>query len=274
MSTNKKELTPVEKKNIWALWRRSGLFMGSMNPVKRQNQGYCYSMIPIINQIYKNDEPGRIEALKRSNEFINTHACPAGFILGLNYALEKEKAEKGTVDGDVIRNIKTSLMGPFAGIGDSIFFMTSRVIAAGIGIGLASQGSVLGALLFIIIYGGSFMALKYPLIKTGYIVGTSFIQDLFQKGLVKSLTKAAGIVGLLMVGCMAATLIRVSTPLVININDAKTPLQNLFDGIMPSLLPLITLFGVYKLLKKKFSVISIVFMIIGFCIVMSLIGLL
>jgi mannose/fructose/N-acetylgalactosamine-specific phosphotransferase system component IID len=272
VTKKKKELTPEEKKNIRSLWWRSGMVMSSTSPYKRQGQGYCFSMIPIINQLYKNDEKGRIDALCRAQEFINTHFCSLGFILGLNYALEKEKVEKGTIGGDVIRNVRATLMGPLAGIGDSIFFTTIRVIAAGIAISFSNQGSILGMLLFILIYGGSFMLLKYPLVKQGYLLGTNFLEDLFQKGIIKSITKGANILGLIMVGCMSASLIIVSTKLTFDINGAKTQLQTLFDGIMPGLLPLLTLLAVWFFLKKKISIVKITFGILFFCIIMAFLG--
>jgi mannose/fructose/N-acetylgalactosamine-specific phosphotransferase system component IID len=272
VTKKKKDLTPEEKKNIRTLWWRSGMVMSSTAPHKRQGQGYCFSMIPIINQLYKDDEKGRIDALLRAQEFINTHFCSLGFILGLNYALEKEKVEKSAVDGDIIRNVKASLMGPLAGIGDSIFFTTIRVIAAGIAISFSNQGSILGMLLFILIYGGSFMLVKYPLVKQGYLLGTNFLEDLFQKGIIKSITKAANILGLLMVGCMSASLINVSTRLTFDISGAKTQLQTLFDGIMPGLLSLGTLLGVWFLLKKKISIVKITFGILFFCIIMAFLG--
>ena len=43
--------------------------------------------------------------------------------------------------------IKTSLMGPFAGIGDSFFQGTIRIITFGIGLSFAQQGSILGPIL-------------------------------------------------------------------------------------------------------------------------------
>jgi mannose/fructose/N-acetylgalactosamine-specific phosphotransferase system component IID len=269
VAKRKKDLTPEERKNIRTLWWRSGMVMSSTAPHKRQGQGYCFSMIPIINQLYKDDEKGRIDALLRAQEFINTHFCSLGFILGLNYALEKEKVEKGAVSSDIIRNVKASLMGPLAGIGDSIFFTTIRVIAAGIAISFSNQGSILGMLLFTLIYGGSFMLVKYPLVKQGYLLGTNFLEDLFQKGIIKSITKAANILGLLMVGCMSASLINVSTRLTFDIGGAKTQLQTLFDGIMPGLLSLCTLLGVWFFLKKKISIVKITFGILFFCIIMA-----
>jgi mannose/fructose/N-acetylgalactosamine-specific phosphotransferase system component IID len=265
-------LTPSEKKNLRRIWWRSGVMMGSMNAIKKQGQGYCYSMIPIINELYKDKPLERIDALKRSNQFMNSHACTLGFIQGINYALEKEKAETGKIEGGVITNLKTSLMGPLAGVGDSIFFNTIRVIAAGIGISYASQGNILGALIFLLIYGGSFLSLKYYLIRLGYTLGTDYLGELFEKGWIKAISKCASILGLMMVGCMTANLISVSTPLVLKMGGASVKLQSLFDGIMPKGLSLLTLFVVYKLLKKGHSAVKVVFLIIGFCILMAALG--
>jgi mannose/fructose/N-acetylgalactosamine-specific phosphotransferase system component IID len=116
------------------------------------------------------------------------------------------------------------------------------------------------------------MLLKYPLVKQGYLLGTNFLEDLFRKGIIKSITKAANILGLLMVGCMSASLINVSTRLTFDIGGAKTQLQALFDGIMPGLLSLCTLLGVWFFLKKKISIVKITFGILFFCIIMAFLG--
>ena len=60
------------------------------------------------------------------------------------WAMEKEKKEKGSVDGETISSVKSALMGPTAGMFDNLFFNCLRIIAAGIGIGLAQQGNILG----------------------------------------------------------------------------------------------------------------------------------
>ena len=60
----------------------------------------------------------------------------------------EENAKAESFDTDSINNVKVGLMGPLSGIGDSFFWGTFRVIAAGIGIGLAQQGNILGALIY------------------------------------------------------------------------------------------------------------------------------
>ncbi|MGC3443915.1 PTS system mannose/fructose/sorbose family transporter subunit IID, partial [Enterococcus faecalis] len=67
------------------------------------------------------------------------------FIMGLVASMEKHNSEDENFDASSITAVKASLMGPLSGIGDSFFWGILRVIAAGIGISLASTGSPLGA---------------------------------------------------------------------------------------------------------------------------------
>jgi PTS system mannose-specific IID component len=87
--------------------------------------------------------------------------------------LEKQNKENPDFDPEVINSVKASLMGPTAGMFDSLFFNGIRVIAGGIGIGLGSTGNILGALLFILLYGVTQSIAKYYLLNAGYKYGTS-----------------------------------------------------------------------------------------------------
>ena len=110
--------------------------------VKMEANGFTTTMQPAIKSIYKDDPEGKKEAYLRHQNFFNTNAVPFAFIAGLSYALEKEKKEKGVIDGATINSIKVGLMGPTAGMFDSLFFNGLRIIAAGIGIGFNSQGNI------------------------------------------------------------------------------------------------------------------------------------
>ena len=66
--------------------------------------------------------------------------------------MEEEYAEKpDTFDPKMITSVKTALMGPLSGVGDSLFQGTVRIIAMSIGISLAQQGSILGPILAMLI---------------------------------------------------------------------------------------------------------------------------
>ena len=141
-----------EKKLIRKMFWRSGAMYASVNPVTMGGGGFCYSMIPFINHFYKDNEEKRREALTRHVKYFSTTIPMASFVMGIAGSMEKENSEKPDFDAGSINSIKLSLMGPLAGIGDSFFWGTLRIIAAGIGLSLAQQGSVLGASLFLIIF--------------------------------------------------------------------------------------------------------------------------
>ena len=163
-------------------------------------------------------------------------------------------------------------MGPTAGIGDAFFFNCLRVIAAGIGIGLCSQGNILGVLLFILIYGGSQIVGRYYLLRVGYSLGTSFIDSVFSSGLMDSLTKAASIVGLSMVGAMTATMVKVKLNWTINVGQTSVVVLDVIDSIMPGILSIVLVFVLMKLIKKGYRPISLVFGILVVSIVLAFLG--
>ena len=114
--------------------------------------GYMYTLLPVINRYYKTDKE-RAEALVRHTTWYNATMHMSNLIVGISAAMEKANAESdGNFDPNSITAVKTSLMGPISGIGDSLFWGILRVIAAGIGISLASTGSPLGAIVFLVLY--------------------------------------------------------------------------------------------------------------------------
>lgn len=271
MSTN--TLTKQEKKTMNQIFWRSGFIFASFNMVKMMGQGWGFAMIPAINEVYKDDEEARKKALLRNTEFFNCHACMLGFIMGLAYAMEKERASNPeAIEENTITSVKTALMGPLAGIGDSLFFNTIRIIAAGIGISLCAQGNILGSFIFILIYGGSFLVLKYVLIQTGYNMGANFIETAFKSGVINMITKAAATVGLIMVGAMVASMVNVNIALTLNMSGAELSLQSILDSIMPGLLSLVLIYFVVKLLRKGQKPAMIVLYLLIGCIALAAIG--
>ena len=250
--------TKEEKKILNKMFLLSGTVFASFTMVKMEGNSFCLSMSPAINELYKGDEEGRKAALKRHDNFFNTHAVMFNFILGLAYAMEKEKVTKGSVNDETIENIKVALMGPTAGIGDSFFFNVVRVIAAGIAIGLCSQGNFLGTLIFIALYGGLQGVAKYYLLRIGYSMGTTFIDSVFQSGLMTALTKSAAIVGLTMIGAMVAQMVNVGLAWTIKVGDTSVVVLDTVNAIMPGILSIGLLFLIVSLIKKGYKPITLV----------------
>lgn len=152
--------------------------------------------------------------------------------------------------GETIDAIKASLMGPTAGMFDSIFFNCLRVIGAGIAIGLCAQGNILGTLIFILLYGVSQSVLKYILLKLGYTLGTSFIDSVFNSGLMGIATRSASILGLIMVGAMTAVTVGFPLNWTINIGQTSVVVADLFNNIYPGILSVGLVLLMMKLIKK------------------------
>ncbi len=246
-------LTNEEKKDLRQIYVRSGMIFGAFNMIKMEGQGFGYAMNGVINRLYANDEENRKEALLRHTEFFNTHAATAGFIFGLVYAMEKQRSTTLELDSETISSIKVALMGPLAGIGDSLFYNTIRVIAASIAIGFAMQGSALGFIIFILIYGGSFLIIKGVLLNYGYTLGNEFMQNALKSGVLDMITRSAAIVGMMMVGAIVSTNVNVPLALKFEIGGSEIKFAQILDSIMPGILSLGLLYVVVTLLKRKVS---------------------
>ena len=164
-------------------------------------------------------------------------------------------------------------MGPLAGIGDSIFWGTVRIIAAGIGVSIAKDGNLFGPLLFLVLYNLPNLLVRIFGLKLGYQVGVNSLDRIQKEGLMDKIMAVATIVGLCVVGGMVATMLNITTPLKWNISGAEIVVQDILDQILPKMLPLAFTFGIYKLLKKA-SITKITIGIIIFGIAVHLIGIL
>ena len=143
MIKEKFNLTEEENKMCFQIAMRSHTMSAPYCWEKMQALAFLYTMIPVINKYYPEKED-RIEGYKRHWELFNTTPSVSGFITGLVASMEKQGAEDPNFDKSSISAVKSSLMGPFAGIGDSIFQSTWRVISMGVGLSLAAGGNILG----------------------------------------------------------------------------------------------------------------------------------
>ncbi|MEM1485724.1 PTS system mannose/fructose/sorbose family transporter subunit IID [Oscillospiraceae bacterium PP1C4] len=271
MSKIYESITPEEKRMLRMATFKSGLTSSSFNFVKMMGQGYAMCMMPFNKKYYKTDEEAN-EAIIRSNTFFNTNNMMLPFILGINIAMEKERAKNPQISADTIASAKTSLMGPLAGIGDSFQFNTLRIIAAGVGISLAAQGNVLGPLLFILLYFLPYVIIRDRLIFIGYTLGADLIEKLFSGGMLKRVTKAASVIGVIMVGALVAQMVNVTTTLTFSMGGGELSIQQVLDSIMPGMLSIGLIFGVIAMIKKRIKPVAIVFGIMGACILGSFFG--
>ncbi|MCT7861240.1 MAG: PTS system mannose/fructose/sorbose family transporter subunit IID [Lactobacillus crispatus] len=272
-TTTKAKLSKDDKSMLKRMFWRSWTLFSSFTMVKMQGYGFEYSMFPAIDRFYKNDKEKRREAIVRHSSFFNCTYETAPFIMGLSAAMEKENANNpDEFDAESINALKASLMGPLSGIGDSIFWGTVRLIAAGVAIPLAMQGNILAPFLFLLIYELPSVITRWELLKVGYTSGEKFLKQSSKSGLISKITDLATVVGMMMVGAMTASSVTITTTLKWGIKGATLNLQKILDGIFPGLLPLAVTLIVFALLRKKVKAVYLLFGMIVIGILGALIG--
>jgi PTS system mannose-specific IID component len=256
-----------------------GIFLHSFNifamycgGAKAGASGFLWSLAPAFERFYP-DKERRRDAMVRHTSWYNITSNVGTFCMGLVAAMEKENSEKPDFDTQSIDAVKASLMGPMSGIGDAIFWGVLRVIAAAVGMALcADTGSIIGPIVFLIIYNVPSILCRWSLTVLGYRVGSNFITKLYEGGLMKLITKLAGILGLIMIGAMTASSVTFSTIITIPAGSGDpVSVQTYLDTIFTGLIPILYTLGCLKLLRKN---INVTWLIIGTMVVGILLGLL
>lgn len=223
---------------------------------------------PLLRKIYPDDEE-YVEALNNHFRYFNTHPWVANLVLGATLALEDKE---GISTVDAVQNIKVSLMGPLAGIGDTLIWTLLPTIFGSIAGYMALEGNPVGTVLWLL-SNVFFIILRTQLMWIGYKEGTKLITKFGSK--IALITDAASVLGLTVVGALAATVVTVKTPLVFQMGEVSMPLADLLDRILPSMLSVLAVWALYKLVGRKgMKVTTIIFLVIIFSMLCSAFGLL
>ena len=258
-----KKLTASDIRGVFI---RSNLFQGSWNFERMQALGFCFCMVPAIRRLYPENNDDRKAAIKRHLEFFNTHPYVAAPVLGVTLAMEEQRANGAPIDDAAINGLKVGLMGPLAGVGDPIFWGTVRPVFAALGAGIAMTGSLLGPLLFFVLFNLVRLLTRYYGVSYGYKKGVDIVNDM-GGGFLQKLTEGASILGLFVMGALVNKWSHVNIPLVVSkITDQTghttvTTVQTILDQLMPGLVPLLLTFGCMWLLRKK---VNALWIIVGF----------
>lgn len=243
---DKSEGETLDKKTLNKMAFRSMFLQASFNYERMQAGGWLYSILPGLKKIHKNKQD-LSTSMKHNLEFFNCHPFLITFVMGIILSLEQKKSDVQT-----IRALRVAAMGPLGGIGDAIFWFTLLPISAGIGANLSLQGSILGPIIFFILFNVVHLGLRFGLMHWSYKVGVDGIAKLTKNA--KEFTRAATILGMIVVGALIASYVSINivTPEYLSM-QGTIDLQSILDSIMPCLLPLAVTFGMYGLVKKNVS---------------------
>ena len=168
MNSSEKKLTHKDLMGIfWRSFRQDAVW----NFERQQNLGSAYTMSRVVGKLYEDDKEKRARALQRHVDFMAITPHLSTLLYGILAAMEEENANNSDFDESSISAVRASLMGPIAGIGDSLLWGTLRIIAAGIAISFSQNGSILGPLLFLLIINVPCMILRYVCLFKGYELG-------------------------------------------------------------------------------------------------------
>ena len=229
----------------------------------------AWALAPVLRKIYKNDEEYKA-ALNNHFSYFNSTTVMSSIILGATLATEERD---GIAAKETVQSLKTSLMGPFAGVGDTLVWVLWPTIIGSIAGYMAQQGNPLGAIIWLIC-NIAFWFVKRKMFAVGYTSGTKLITNLGSR--LSAFTEAASIMGLSVVGALIATSGKVNTALQFQVGEVALNVQtDVLDKIMPALLPVLLTLLVYKLLgNKKWTPTKLILLIIAISLVGSFFGIL
>ncbi len=215
-----------------------------------------WALIPILKKLYK-DKNDLVAAYQRHLLFFNTQlAWGGGTITGIMASLESVRANDTyegkplSIDDNLLYNTKAGLMGALAGIGDSIDSGTMQYIFIAIALPWAQEGMAIGALFPFIAFSLYQILIGYYFSQLGFKLGRNAATEVVGNSM-QMLIEGLSILGLFMMGILAANYIKVTSSLSFELSGKNFVIQETLDKILPGVLPLVVVSGLYFYFAKK-----------------------
>lgn len=238
-----------------------------------QTFGYMWSMLPLIQELYDTKEE-QAQKLQTYYPFFNTEPQIGTIVVGITAGLEEARANGAEeIDDEMINGIRAGLMGPLAGIGDSLIVGTYIPVLLGVALGLSEGGSIIGPMFYIVVWNVTSIWFQKFIYNKGYELGGSAVEVIVGEQ-ATALRESVIIMGQVIVGAMAASWVNITTSLVLTTAGAtgtkmvvdaatgdvveqtfettkKVMLQASLDGAFPKLLTMLFVLLCWWLMAKK-----------------------
>ncbi|MDK1716275.1 PTS system mannose/fructose/sorbose family transporter subunit IID [Dellaglioa algida] len=254
-----KSMTKLSQKDIRKVyWRNVFGLQWGWNYERMQGLGYSWVMMPALKKLYGDKPEEMKKALKTHLGYFNTSQPMSHLIVGADVGME---SEAGMADPEAIVGLKTGLMGPLAGVGDTLFLAIYRTIIFSITSYMALSGTAVG-LLIPLVFGILILWVRYLFtgigVKQGAKLATEFASQM------KNLTDAASILGLTVVGALIPSVVTYTLDLKYKMGKVTLNVQDTLNQILPALIPLTIVLLAYWLLGKKWmSSTKLIFVLIA-----------
>lgn len=176
------KISEKTKKN--AIWRFAFIGANNLNYGTLMGTGYAWAVSDALREIYSDDEDYK-KAMNLEYEYFNITPYMGPLVIGADLAMQEKE---GIESLEAVRSIKTSLMGPLSGIGDSLLWVLYPTILGSISGYMALNGNPLGAIIWILL-NLLLILLRFKLFDIGYNSGVRLITDLSSQ--LSSITEGA-----------------------------------------------------------------------------------
>jgi len=238
-----------------------------------QTFGYMLAMLPIIRELYDTNEE-QTTKVKTYSTFFNTEPQVGAIVVGITTGMEEARANGEDVDDETINGIRAGLMGPLAGIGDSLVVGTLLPILLGIALGLSGGGSPLGAIFYILVWNfGMYFLMRFMYFK-GYEMGGRAVEVLVGER-ANAIRESIIMLGTMVIGGVTASWINITTSFkMLNAEGGViVDLQKTLNDVYPSLLSAVfVLICWYLLSKKRMSPLLVMLILVAVAFVGVLVG--
>lgn len=256
----KKTLTKSDVIKSWIRW--FVFAQSNYNYERLQATAFAHSMLPIIKKLYKNNEDKKA-AMQRHLAFFNTEPICGSVIHGITIAMEEEKSNGNSINDEAFNAIKTGLMGPLAGVGDTLTQGIITPILLAICIGITNTRNIAGPIIFLLAQYIIMTGISLSLWMNGYKLGKKAVEQVLQGGKINKVIETASILGTLVMGGLVGRFINVQTKLNFKMGDVNFNLQtDLLDKLMPGLIPFVLTLIVLYMVKKGVSPIKLMAILI------------
>ena len=265
--------TALTKSDYIKTGLRAYFLQNGFNYGNYQGLGYANMLYPALKKMYKGNDDALQAALQDNIEFYNTNIHFVPFITSLHLAMLENDAP-----ADDIRQIKLALMGPLAGVGDSLSQFILAPLLGTIGASLAYEGQMAGVFVYLLGMNINLFLIKYFSALLGYNVGTKIVGALTDS--INKIASVASMVGVTVIAGLAAKMVKVNlalsyTAVAATGEEKLVTLQSMVDGIAPCLLPCAYVGFIFYLIKvKKWSTIKLIVMTLILGVALSILGIL
>ena len=261
----------------WFFWYWYAFYRASQCMEYFYGTGNAWLMQFNLKKIYKDDADGLQKAMERALEPYITHPSTGMWMLTASLAMEEDIAKNGDPEGDkgrAISAMKTGFMGPFAGIGDTIFGSVLLPILRSFAYTTMLTGNIAGVLP-LVINEALVEIMGFASAVIGYKAGISTILKIIGTPLFTKALTIAIVTGMITMGALSASYVQVKTTIEFVDEEAGVTfkLQEKLDAIMPNLLTFVYMIFLVVLQSKNVKTTTMMLITVAIALVGAIIGL-